>query len=293
MNKLSTWTKAGIVFILAAVFTVIWAGMPVSPGIMAADSDVKIKKGALQAEEDLYPVSDYGWLTYYMHEVYERYTHAKESFNKGDMEMAEANLIVMEIFNNVSKEHMPDTLEDGKPFDKEGYVKSIDKLNTFSADIRKKLKNKKWGDTPEGQLDPMMQTCVGCHKAYNIPTDFRIDTKFKVLTHIMHEIYELYRQAGPMLQQAEWDKAMYCFIVLKPYIEAIPENIPDKNQDGDSIDKAIFTKAYNDIKQFTDDLIRRLEKRSWESGKPLPPPRIVVDNCYECHTKAAKIPPPW
>ncbi|HUT52212.1 MAG TPA: hypothetical protein VM658_02365 [bacterium] len=282
--------KAGIICVLAALFVMVWAMPPAGP---AAAGDVKIKPGAIKAEENLYPTNEYGWLTYYMHEVFERYTQARKAFDQGDMAMADADLQVMEIFTNLSKDHMPDALQDGKPFDKEAYVKSIGQLNQFAADVRQNLKNKKWADVPAGKLDPMMQTCVGCHSAYNIPTDFRIDTKFKVLTHSMHEIYEIYRQAGPLLQAQEWDKAMYCFTVLKPYIESIPRNIPETNQDGDPIDKTLFNNAYKDLKQFNQDITKRLESKSWMTGKPLPPPRIVVENCYACHTKAAKIPSPW
>jgi hypothetical protein len=281
--------KAGIISVLAALFLGVWAVLPAGP----ASAEVKIKPGAIKAEENLYPTTEYGWLTYYMHEVYERYTQARRAFDQGDMDMANANLVVMEIFTNLSKDHMPDTLQNGKAFDKQAYVNSIDQLNKFAAAVRQNLKEKKWADVPAGKLDPMMQTCVGCHAAYNIPTDFRIDTKFKVLTHSMHEIYEIYRQAGPMLQQQEWDKAMYCFIVLRPYIESVPRNIPETNQDGDPIDKTLFNNAYKDLSQFNAEIIKRLETKSWMTGKPLPPPRIVVENCYACHTKAAKIPSPW
>ena len=254
----------------------------------------QIKPNALQAEsEELYPTNDYGWLTYYMHEVFERYAHAKQAFDAGDMVAAEANLFVMDHFILVSKDHMPDKLQDGKPFDKAGYVATMDQLLAFSAQIRANLKNKKWADTPQGKLDPMMKTCVSCHDAYKIPTDFRVNTKFKVITHDMHEIYELYRQAGPLLQKGDWDLAKFHFMVLKPYIEEIPKNIPDTNQDGEPMDKALFMKAYTDLKAFTEEMIQKLETKSWQKGKPLPPPRIVVDNCYACHSKVAKIPSPW
>jgi hypothetical protein len=291
MRNRAKWHKVLFIAALAALFALVWAALPVGP--VNAAGGPKIKPGAIKGEENLYPTTEYGWLTYYMHEVFERYTMAKKSFDQGDMAMAEADLMVMEIFTNLSKDHLPDALQDGRAFDKQGYVKNIDQLNKFAADVRGNLKNKKWADVPAGKLDPMMQTCVGCHAAYNIPTDFRIDSKFKVLTHSMHEIYELYRQAGPLLQQQEWDKAMYCFIVLKPYIESIPQNIPETNQDGEPIDKELFSKAYKDLKQFNEEIVKRLETKSWMTGKPLPPPQVVVDNCYACHTKAAKIPSPW
>jgi len=292
MKNQAGWFKAGMVLLLIALGGFVWVGWPSSSGVGLAQ-EVKLKAGALEVEEELYPINEYGWLTYYMHEVYERYNQARTSFDNGDMALAEANLIVMEIFGEVSKDYLPDKLQDGHAFDKEGYKKSIDRLNAFSEEIRGNLKKKKWADVPEGKLDPMMQTCVGCHSAYNIPTDFHIDSKFKVLTHVMHEIYELYKQAGPFLQEQEWDKAKYCFIVLRPYIESIPDNIPEVNQDGEAVDKELFMKAYRELKQFTEDLVKRLEDKTWMTGKPLPPPRIVVDNCYACHAKAAKIPSPW
>lgn len=284
--------KAGMVALLVAAGAVVWVGLPSGTGVGLAQ-DVKIKAGALETQKELYPINEYGWLTYYMHEVIERYSEAKSAFKKGDMALAEANLRVMEIYIEISKEQLPEKLQDGHPFDKKGYVKSMDKLAAYSADVRENLKKEKWADVPKGKLDPMMKTCVGCHSSYNIPTNFHIDTKFKVLTHVMHEVYELYRQAGPLLQEQEWDKAKYCFIVLEPYIESIPENIPDTNQDGEKIDKELFMKTYRELKQFTGDLVKKLEKKTWMSGKPLPPPRIVVDNCYACHSKVAKIPSPW
>ncbi len=289
MQNLSWIRKSAVVFALALLGAAVWLVLPAD-----VSGQAKIKKGALeQADQELYPKSEYGWLTYYMHEVYERYIQAKEAYKKGDMDMARANLVVMEIFSNLSKDYMPDKLQDGKPFDKEAYKKSINRLNSYSEQIRKNLEKGKWADQPKGEMDPMMKTCVGCHAEYNIPTDFRINTKFKVLTHSMHEIYELYKQAGPFLQQEEWEKARYCLKVVDPYIESIPKNIPEKNQDGEPIDKELFTKTYKNLKQYNGDMVKRLKTRSWEGGKPLPPPRIVVDNCYACHSKVAKIPSPW
>jgi hypothetical protein len=280
--------------IMMAVLLVAFGALIFLAGPETGHSQATIKKGALEVDSaELYPTSEYGWLTYYMHEVYERYMHGKDSFEKGNYELADANIAVLKVFTELSKEQLPDTLQDGKPFDKEGYVKSIDQMNKYLDEIRKNLKNKKWANVEDGKLDPVMQTCVGCHASYNIPTDFRIDTKFKVLTHTMHEIYELYRQIGPMLQKQDWDNALYCFVVLKPYIESIPNNIPEVNQDGDKIDTTLFKKAYDDLNNFNLGITKKLEGKTWQTGKPLPPPRVVVDNCYACHTKAAKIPPPW
>ena len=290
MRNRESWFKGAMILLLLGLGVLVWIGLP-GPNVMAAGQG---RQTALKPEsEGLYPTSAYGWLTYYMHEVFERYSQAKSNFDKGDLQMAEANLIVMEMFTVLSKDNLPDKLQDGKAFDKVGYKKNIDQLNAFSAQIRTNLKNKKWADIPKGKSDPVMGACIGCHKSYNIPTDFHRDTQFKVLTYAMHEIYELYRQAGPLLQNAEWDKAKYCFIVLKPYIEAIPQNIPAVNQEGDKIDKQLFMNAYSELKRFTDETIKALETRKWEKGKPLPPPRIVVDNCYACHSKVVKIPSPW
>lgn len=283
--KKETWKKAGMALFLVGLALLVWVGPP---------SRSTGGTGALQPEaQSLYPTTPWGWLTYYMHEVYERYTQAKIAFEKKDMKMADANLVVMEIFTNLSKTNLPDRFPDGRPFDKAAYKKSIDQLNVFSAQIRANLKKSVWANVPAGKPDPVMATCYACHTANNVPTDWKIDSQLKVLTHAMHEIYELYRQAGPLLQQQQWDPAMACFLVLRPYIEQIPLNIPTVNQDGQKIDKALFLNAYKDLKQFTEEIIKKLETHSWDSGKPLPPPRIVVDNCYACHAKVVKIPPPW
>lgn len=277
------WKKAGVAFLLVGIAVIVWMAMPAASGAPAATTE----------EESLYPTTPYGWLTYYMHEVWERYLKAKGAFDKKDYKLADRNLEVMLIFTELSKEQLPDKLPDGKKFDKAGYVKSIDQLNVYIGQIRSNLKNGKWANVPAGQPDPVMKTCEGCHKSYNKLDAFKRDTKFKVLTYIMHEIYELYRQAGVLLQQQKWDTALSCFVVTSPYIEEIPKNIPEKNQEGEKIDKELFNKAYNELKKFNTDVIKRLETKSWQSGKPLPPPRVVVESCYACHSKVIKIPPPW
>jgi len=277
-------------FVLCSLLVAAAIALTASP----VSGQMKIKKGVIdQGEQQLYPTNDYGWLTYYMHEVYERYVMGQKAYEKREMDMAKSNLIVMKLFIDKSKENLPDTLQDGKEFDQKAYVKTMDKLADHADQVLKNLDDGKWASTPEGEMDPMMKTCVGCHAAYNIPTDFRIDTKFKVLTHSMHEIYELYRQAGPLLQQEKWDTAKHCFVVLMPYVESIPENIPEANQDGEPMNEDLFIKTYKELKQFTEDMIEKLETKKWMTGKPLPPPRIVVDNCYACHAKVVKIPSPW
>ncbi len=280
--------KVLVIALLVVSALAVWMAGPTSP------------KAQQEGSETLYPVNNYGWLTYYMHEVWYRYTDAKQAFEEGDMERAKANLIVMELFLEASKDKLPDKLADGRPFKKEEYRQSMDKLDKYSEDIRENLENKKWADVPEGEKDPVLQSCVGCHDAYNIPTDFRIDTAFKKLTHYMHEIYEMYRQAGVQLMKGEssgnekaYDKAKFCFIVLRPYLEKIPDNIPEKNQDGQPIDKELFMNAYEELKQYNEDMIKKLETKYWKKGKPLPPPKIVVDTCYACHAKVVKIENPW
>jgi hypothetical protein len=284
-TKRSVWMKAAAVTLLGIAGLVAVVMVPAySQG--AGGVDLEPEGGAL------FPVSNFGWLTLYMHHVYECYTKSKEFFDKGDMGLADANLAVMELYVEASKTRLPDTLQNGKPFDKKTYSESMTKLVAFSESIRANLKNKKWADTAPGKLDPMMQTCVGCHQAYNIPTDFRIDSKLKVLTQVMHQIYDIYHLAGAQLQKEKWDEAKACFMVCKSYIEVIPANIPETNQDGQKIDQKLFKTTYDQLKQFNDDKIRQLETKSFMGGKPLPPPRVVMDNCKACHA-TAKIESPW
>lgn len=281
----SRWIKAAVMAALGVAGLVGVLVIPVhSQG--AGGVDLEPEGGAL------YPVSNFGWLTLYMHHVYECYTKSKEFFDKGDMGMADANLQVMELYIDASKSRLPDALQDGKPFNKKLYAENIDKLVAFSKTIRGNLKDKKWADAATGKLDPMMQSCVGCHQAYNIPTDFRIDSKLKVLTQVMHQIYDIYHLAGAQLTGEKWDEAKSCFMVCKSYIEVIPQNIPEVNQDGQKIDQKLFMTTYQQLKQFNDDKVRQLETKSFMGGKPLPPPRVVMDNCKACHA-TAKIESPW
>ena len=286
-NAKSGWFKAGAAVLLVLMGVLAFWGGPSAVG-------------RAQEGESLYPISDYGWLTYYMHEVWWRYNDAKLAFDRGDMALAESNLIVMEIFAEVSKDKLPETLQDGRPFNQQEYIGKVDELKSYSVQIRKNLKQKKWADTPADKPDPLLATCVGCHASYNIPTDFRLDTPFKKLTHIMHEIYELYKQAGVLFMKGEssgdesnYDLARHCFLALRPYIEQIKKNIPDQNQLGEPIDKKLFEDAQSELKKYNEDMIKKLETKYWRTGKPLPPPRIVVDTCYACHDKVVKIDPPW
>lgn len=249
-----------------------------------------------QESESLMPINNYGWLTYYMHEVWWRYQDAKAAAEKGDAAQLDANLVVLEMVIELSKDKLPDTLADGKPFKKQEYLASMDKLVMHSQEVRK---TKKWAKAADGK-EPIMATCVGCHDSYNIPTDFRLDDAFKKLTHLMHEIYELYREAGVQFMQGEstgdeshYDVAKACFVVAKPYIDEMPRNIPDVNQDGEPIDKKLFDNAHQELLKYNQGLIKQIENKYWKTGKPLPPPRIVVDTCYACHAKVVKIDNPW
>jgi hypothetical protein len=139
----------------------------------------------------------------------------------------------------------------------------------------------------------MMETCVGCHYRYQIPTDFHIDTAYKVLTKVMHEIYEHYKQAGVLLDQKKYDQALDHFLVLDPYLDEIMNNIPETDPDGRPIDQKLFIQANEELRSFTDEMIEIIKTRKWKRGKPKPPPQVVVDNCYVCHYDVANIPSPW
>jgi hypothetical protein len=283
-RKKSLWLKAGVIAFLCSAGVMAFLVLPSHS--QGAGKDLAPEGGAL------YPENNYGWLTLYMHHVYTRYTEAKKSFDKGDMVMADADLVVMELFVEASQTRLPDKLQNGQPFDKKAYQASMKKLVEHSTAVRGNLKNKKWADAAADKSDPMMATCVGCHKAYNIPKDFRIEGPLKVLTHVMHQVYDIYHLAGAQLQKEKWDIALAGFRVCRPYIETIPANIPATNQDGQKLDKELFMTTYKQLKGFNDDKIKQLETKSFMGGKPLPPPRVVMDNCKACHANA-KIESPW
>jgi hypothetical protein len=286
-----SWLKTATIATLFAAAIVVWGVGSLAPAAGAKEPAKKEPE-----KENLYPVDNYGWLTYYMHEVWFRYQDAKAAYAKNDLVLGEANLVVLELVIEASYDKLPDTLADGKPFNKDQYKKSMAALAQHSANVRK---NKKWEAGSDGK-DPIWATCVGCHDALKIPTDFKLDDNFKMITHIMHEVYELYRQAGIQFAKGEttgkdepYDKAKSCFLCAKPYIDQIPKNIPDKNQDGQPIDKKLFDRAYSELSQLNQNYIKEVENKYWKTGKLLPPPKIVVDTCYQCHDKVVKIPNPW
>jgi hypothetical protein len=96
-------------------------------GAAAGDEgEVKIKEGAPKPKEkkdvELFKTGMYDLLTYYMHEVFESYNMAKKCYEEGNYEMAAANLRVMEYYNQLSLNYLPDKLQDGTPFDRDQSV---------------------------------------------------------------------------------------------------------------------------------------------------------------------------
>ncbi|GEM_PF-1562573 len=258
--------------------------------------EVKIKKDAPKPEKkevELFKTGKYDLLTYYMHEVFESYIMAQKCYKEKDYEMAATNLRVMEYYNELSLDYLPDRLQDDTPFDKEKYKEIVLELDAHSGRIREDLKEGKWGELHLGEPDPMMETCVGCHYRYQIPTDFHIDTAYKVLTKVMHEIYEHYKQAGVLLDAEKYDQALDHFLVLDPYLKEIANNIPKADPDGKPIDQALFIQANEELSRFTKEMIQIIRTKKWKRGKPKPPPKVVVDNCYICHYDVANIPSPW
>jgi len=265
---------------------------------------VKIKSNAPQPSKSqgLFKTEKYDLMTLYMHEVFEHYNKAKDYFQAKNPELAGTSLRVMDFYANATKAVLPEqvtVVEAGKEpktvkLDKPKYLLSVEQLIKYSGQAQTTIPKGQWPGTGTGQKDPVLETCVSCHNAQQIPTDFHINTDFKLLTKLMHEIYYHYRDAGALMQQEKWDGALDLLVVLDPYLEQIPNHIPAINEeDKQPINKDLFLKAHKELTQFTHDTVDKLRSKSWQSGKPLPPPRVVVDNCYECHKKVAKIPSPW
>ena len=247
-----------------------------------------------KSKSELYPMNKHGFHTFYMRQMFTRYTEAKKYFAKGDMAMADANLAVLQLFaEQVLSERNEYTKQKPSPEEEKLTKENVAAVNDAVTKIRADLKNNKWVPTPPGQPDPLLTNCMSCHKGFGVPEDVVQPHDFHVCSLGSREVYELYVLAGDYMQKAEWDKARVTVQVLKPYVDALADNVPDKNKNGDPIDKAAFLKAYHDTRQYNDDLLKMLTTKSFEGGKPLPPPHLLIDTCYSCHTNVAKLPLPW
>lgn len=120
---------------------------------------------------------------------------------------------------------------------------------------------------------------------------FKTD-KYSLLIHYMHEIYEHYTVAGKLVKKGDTDYAIIHLKALKYYIELIPTAIPEKDREGKPVNKELYLKNFQELKQFTERVIKTLESGEYGKGKPLPPPDVVTKTCDDCH-KQQKIPPPW
>lgn len=254
----------------------------------------------VQKQAGLFPENNYQWLTHYMHQVYERYVQARRAFDNGEMELARANLVLMEVYAEKTKHRLPETLQNQKPFNKEKYVETVDRMKKHSAKIRENIEKGVWNQAPPGKLDPVLQSCVGCHSTYDIPTTFELGTTFNKMTRIIHEIYELYRLAGKILDGCEKQSAsscrehlLACYRVVMPYINAIPANIPERNQDDEPIKPETFKEAYGKLRRYNRKTLRQMEETKNNVKELKPPPQELTSSCYACHAKTLEIPGPW
>ncbi|MFO8056653.1 MAG: hypothetical protein R6V10_05095 [bacterium] len=268
-----------------------------------AEADSRPEPGfgdSVRKTASLFPENDYQWLTHYMHQLYERYVQARRAFDNGETDLARANLRLMEVYAEKSKHTLPDTLQNQKSFDKEKYVESIDEMKRHSAKIRGNIERGVWKEAPAGKLDPVLQSCVGCHSAYDIPTTFELGTTFNKMPRIIHEIYELYRLAGKILDKCEKQSApacrrnlRACYRAVMPYINAMPANVPERNQDGEPIEPETFKQTYGKLRRYNRKALQQIEDREKRLKDFSPPPASLKRSCYACHAKTLDIPPPW
>ena len=120
---------------------------------------------------------------------------------------------------------------------------------------------------------------------------FKTD-KYSVLIHYMHEIYEHYTVAGKLVKKGDIEYAIVHLKALNYYIELIPTSIPEKDREGKPVNKDLYRKNFEELRVFTDEILKALESGDYGKGKPLPPPDVVTKTCDDCH-KDQKIPAPW
>ncbi len=301
-KKIAVFGMAVLVPVAAMIFTAARADQQ-KTNDEAGKAESKMGPGfqsTATETESIFPETNYQWLTHYMHQVYERYVQARRAFDNGETELAQANLYLMEVYAENSQEKLPDTLQNGKPFDKKKYVDTIATMKEYSADIRKNIEQGKWHESPPGKLDPVLQTCVGCHSAYDIPTAFELGTTFKKMTRLIHEVYELYRLSGKVIRGCKGKEAKQCretvrcsYLAVMPYIDAIPSHVPERNQDGEPIPPEVFKRTYEKLRRYNRKSLRAMEDKKQSFKEPAPPPDILRQSCYTCHAESLDIPQPW
>jgi hypothetical protein len=128
----------------------------------------KVQPGA--EPEPLFKTDKYSMLIHYMHEIYEHYTVAGKLVKKGDIPNAIVHLKALEYYIALIPTAIPDKDRDGKPVNKELYLKNFGDLKNFSVMVRKTLES---GDYQKGKPlpppDVVTKTCDECHKNQKIP----------------------------------------------------------------------------------------------------------------------------
>ncbi len=129
----------------------------------------KVQPGS-EEPEPLFRTDKYSMLIHYMHQIYEHYTVAGKLVNKGKVEDAIVHLKALQYYINLIPKEMPDKDRDGKPVDKNLYMKNYQQLKKFTNRVIADLKAGKYKKgKPLPPPDVVTKTCDDCHKDQKIP----------------------------------------------------------------------------------------------------------------------------
>jgi len=120
--------------------------------------------------EPLFKTDKYSMLIHYMHEIYEHYTVAGKLVKQGDIPNAIVHLKALEYYINLIPNGIPEKDKQGKPINKQLYLKNFDELKKFTVAVRKSLESGEYSrGKPLPPPDVVTKTCDDCHKNQKIP----------------------------------------------------------------------------------------------------------------------------
>ena len=147
------------------IFAVALAGMFVFGDMVFG----KVQPGA-EEPEPLFRTDKYSLIIHYMHEIYEHYTVAGKLVKKDDIEYAIVHLRALQYYIDLIPEVIPEKDRDGKPVDKNLYMKNYKELKVFTNRVIKDLKSGNYAKgKPLPPPDVVTKTCDDCHKEHKIP----------------------------------------------------------------------------------------------------------------------------
>jgi len=107
----------------------------------------------------------------------------------------------------------------------------------------------------------------------------------------MHEVFTHYLQAAATFGSKDYETSLSFLKVMTYYIGMLPDLIPAKTPDGKPIDRNLFLKNIDLLRNNTLKLRQMIEKKEYNKVTELAPD-YITKLCTDCH-KNAKVPPKW